>query len=152
MPPLPTEKARGRPRKKGDEEEASAKIPSEWTVPGSQSTKIIISHIRSINLNEQISPDKGTYTNISILGPAIHIERAKKEPSSFGGSGRSPWDYRITTSFSLQVEICDFDRQFVLASLTSFLVFRFGKVARRLHSLTILIGIKNSIDFLTPYL
>src|SRR5262249_4882536 len=116
------------------------------TLSGSRQKKdTVLSHIRSINLNEQVSQDNGNYTTISILNPVIHIERTKNELSSTHGR-RSSWNYRITTSFSLQAEICGFNQQFVPLEPFPFFVIRGSDPQVGM------IGTKSLIDFLTPYL
>lgn len=58
------------------------------------------------DLQDRVSPDPGSYTTISVLNPAIRIERtAKKEDKDY---------FRISASFNLQAEIIGFDEEYVM--------------------------------------
>jgi hypothetical protein len=68
-----------------------------------------ISHPYEVNLTDEISRVPGDDTTISIVDPMIFIERTADE------------HYRINTSFTLEVEIIDFDQESVLLYFSDFL-------------------------------
>jgi hypothetical protein len=59
------------------------------------------------NLVEQVAPTHGQFTTISVLKPAIWVERRASSRSR----GELEDLYRITASFTLEVEINGFDQK-----------------------------------------